>query len=468
MATVSSPEVVHQGLGSGVSQNYNEINHKVISSTNRVSLMFSIANRIGSLSQVLDAMKEFNVNLGRIESRPSRSKSTNYDFFVDIDDASKEQITQVIARLNELGIATLGDTPIFSQSFSSSSSSTGVMQQVPWFPRKLADLDMFTSKTMEYGTDLDADHPGFTDPEYRKRRIAITVNALNYKHGDRIPYVKYTDEENATWGVVYKKLTSLYPTHACKQQNYVLPLLEQNCGYGPNGIPQLEDVSRYLQECTGWRLRPVTGLMSSRDFLNGLAFRTFHSTQYIRHGSKPLYTPEPDCCHELLGHVPLYADPDFAEFSQEIGLASLGASDEDIEKLSTVYWFTVEFGVCKEGDDVKAYGAGLLSSFGELEYSLGGGQEKPKYLPFTPDRAATTKYPVTSFQPTYFVAESFQDAKEKVIEFASQLKRPFSVRYNAYTQSIEVLDNKQKLSRFVKEIHSQIATLNAAIEKLPI
>lgn len=113
-----------------------------------------------------------------------------------------------------------------------------------------------------------------------------------------------------------------------------------------------------------------------------------------------------------------------------------------------VYWFTVEFGVCKEGDDVKAYGAGLLSSFGELEYSLGerlfyslddlhhrschhhdhhdhhlsfdshlfvgGNDQKPKYLPFSPEKAATTKYPVTSFQPTYFVAESFQDAKEKV------------------------------------------------------
>ena len=170
----------------------------------------------------------------------------------------------------------------------------------------------------------------------------------------------------------------------------------------------------------------------------------FSDSQYIRHHSKPLYTPEPDICHELLGHAPMFADRDFASFSQEIGLASLGASDEDIERLARCYWFSVEFGLCREGDKNKAYGAGLLSSFGELEYACsddhpgGEGGKPPEIKEWDPAVAANQEFPITCYQPVYFIADSLQDAKAKMRRFCEDLPRPFFAQHNAQTNTVHI------------------------------
>lgn len=260
--------------------------------------------------------------------------------------------------------------------------------------------------------------------------------------GTPIPRVQYTANEVATWGLVYERIKENTTRFAVDQYNHILPLLEQNCGYARDNIPQLQDISDFLKGCTGFTLRPVGGLLSARDFLNGLAFRVFFSTQYIRHHSKPLYTPEPDICHELMGHAPMFADPDFADFSQEIGLASLGASDDDIKKLATCYWFSVEFGLCMQRGERKAYGAGLLSSFGELEYSCapyrpaGGEAGFPEYRAWEPAKAAVQAYPITRYQPVYYVAASLSDATTRMRDFCESLNRGFHTRYDPYSQSV--------------------------------
>lgn len=316
-----------------------------------VTLLFTIEDRPGSLEAVLKIFNGHAVCLHHLESRPSRTANWVYDFMAEFEVASPEHLQSL---LKDLASATteaevISSDPQLRRSHKGSVSKCCLneVRATPWFPRKLADLDSFAEKTLECGTELEADHPGFTDAAYRARRAEITAIARTYRtyasaktgnvcSGMQIPKIEYTEQERATWRAVYTKLRDMYQRYACREHCYVFPLLELNCGYSPDNIPQLEEVSRFLHDCTGFTLRPVMGLLSARDFLNGLAFRVFHSTQYLRHHSKPFYTPEPDVCHEMLGHVPLFADPDFAAFSQEIGLCSIGASDEDINRLATV------------------------------------------------------------------------------------------------------------------------------------
>lgn len=187
--------------------------------------------------------------------------------------------------------------------------------------------------------------------------------------GDRIPKIDQSEKEKWVWAECYKHLKANHEKWACKEYLENKKELEDLNLFSENKPPQLADLSDFLHEKTGITLRPNEGFLSARDFLNSLAFRVFSSTQQLRHHGNPFYTPEPDLVHEFFGHVILLSDRKFADFTQMIGMASIGISDEEIDKLSALYSFTVEFGLLREDGEIKGQGAGVMSSFGEMEWA---------------------------------------------------------------------------------------------------
>ncbi|KAL7552358.1 hypothetical protein ACHAWF_015595 [Thalassiosira exigua] len=237
--------------------------------------------------------------------------------------------------------------------------------QVHWFPRHVSELDLVANRTLDARTDLEADHPGFHDADYRERRAKLAKAALNHRMHHEIPRTEYSKEEVETWGVVWDKMEDLWDK--------------------VNARDRACPVEMYMLDCR-----------SNVRFSMGYAQYACNCKEY-----------------------------------KEIGLASLGASEEDIVKLARCYWHSVEFGLCREDGKNKAYGAGLLSSFGELEYSC-------EVRPWDPAAAAVQGFPITTYQPTYFLAESLRDAKAKMRKYCEDLPRPFFALYNAQTETVHI------------------------------
>ena len=262
--------------------------------------------------------------------------------------------------------------------------------------------------------ELDQNHPGFRDPVYRQRRNAIAQRALRWHVGDPMPEVEYSSQEHGVWETVWEHLAPLHDRFGSSEYRYC----SAHFAFPRTRIPQLREVNVKLTPKTGFTMVPVAGLVASRAFLGNLKSDQFLATQYIRHHTVPLYTPEPDVVHELVGHAATLADPGFAEINRAFGRAAERVSEDVLKQIERVYWYTLEFGAAYEDDKLKAYGAGLLSSFGELERF----SREAQLVPLNFEQMAARPYDPTVYQDVIFVAPSFSEAVRRTTAWLDALR----------------------------------------------
>jgi phenylalanine-4-hydroxylase len=261
----------------------------------------------------------------------------------------------------------------------------------------------------EVTVHLADDHPGANDPAYRRRRNEIAAAALAWQPGTPAPGIAYGEAEQEVWRTVARELAPKHERYAIAEYREAV----ERVGLPRDRVPGLDEVSERIAPLTGWSYVPAAGLVGLREFYGPLAGRVFHSTQYVRHPEIPLYTPEPDIIHEVVGHGHLLATPTFGELHRLAGVATRRLADEEnVRFLSRVFWFSLEFGVVVEDGELRAYGAGILSSYGEIEEF-----RAMEHRPLDIVEMGTAEYDITHYQPVLYRAESVDEIKETVGNF---------------------------------------------------
>ena len=214
----------------------------------------------------------------------------------------------------------------------------------------------------------------------------------------------YSAAEHERWRRLYDRQMGLVPGRACAEYERALRSLDEY----EAGIPRFEDVNAKLGRATGWTLVAVPGLVPDLAFFDHLANRRFPVTRWIREERELEYIVEPDVFHDFFGHVPMLFDPVFADYMQAYGRGGLKAEGLGaLAWLARLYWYTVEFGLLRTADGLRVYGAGILSSPGEVDYSLRS--PRPQRVAFDLRRVMRSLYRIDAFQETYFVIESFAE-----------------------------------------------------------
>ncbi len=225
----------------------------------------------------------------------------------------------------------------------------------------------------------------------------------------------YTEENHRAWSILYqRRMETLEHTGSS-----VFLEGAATIGIGASFVPDLRDVNARLAKRTGWAAVPVSGFLPAKEFFACLAERRFPTTVSVRSMAQLDYLPEPDIFHDVFGHVPLHAHPVFADFLQRFGqAASRAVTEEQVEAMARLFWFTVEFGLVREAGRIKVYGSGLISSHGDAANALGDGCDR---RPFTLDAVLAQPFEIDRLQDVLFVVDDYSRLFEAVEEAGSRL-----------------------------------------------
>jgi phenylalanine-4-hydroxylase len=232
------------------------------------------------------------------------------------------------------------------------------------------------------------------------------TGSYSSKTPDRNGMIHYSDDENRVWHDLITAQYPRLPDHACNEYVQALHLMD----FPHDRIPQLHEVNEVLMDYTGWSVAPVPALIDFTSFFQLLANRQFPAATFIRRREDMAYLQEPDVFHEIFGHTPLLTDYRFAAFSEAYGKAGLAADKRDHGMLARLFWFTVEFGLIRTPAGLRSYGAGIVSSPGELIYALESDLPARKQL--DPIDALRTPYRIDIYQTVYFIIDSFDELYE--------------------------------------------------------
>jgi phenylalanine-4-hydroxylase len=224
-------------------------------------------------------------------------------------------------------------------------------------------------------------------------------------------WAHYTPEEHATWDTLFARQAKLLPGRASDAYLRGLDVLKLS----KPGIPDFEELSERLMKLTGWQVVAVPGLVPDDVFFDHMANRRFVAGNFIRRPDQLDYLQEPDVFHDVFGHVPMLADPVFADYLEAYGRGGQRALELDALKyLGRLYWYTVEFGLIQEADGLRIYGSGIVSSFSESQFALD--DPSPNRIGFDMARVMRTDYRIDDFQQNYFVIPSFEELLRATVE----------------------------------------------------